>query len=377
MSDKAQRTEKPTPQRRKRAVREGQVPRSPEISSWATLLAFTMVLPMTVGALVETFTGAVRDLERTIVSPDQAALLDLLRSTVLDILLVLAPALLVPMVVAVAANAVQGGLRVSATSFKPKVERLNVLKGLKRLVGVQAAWSLAKTLLKFVLFGGASFLLVRSVVRSVTDAGLWSLTAAVGTVADAALDVLRTVAVLGLVLAAADYVVERRRVERSIMMSPEEIKREHRQSEGDPLLKGAIRGRQREMSRNRMMADIASARVVVVNPTHVAVALAYQAGMPAPKVVAKGAGVIAARIREEAQTHHLPLVQDVPLARTLYRSCEVGQEIPAELYDAVAQLLVFVMGLDAKGAAHGVHRRSPGADGRDGQDGRDGGSVAD
>jgi flagellar biosynthetic protein FlhB len=139
-------------------------------------------------------------------------------------------------------------------------------------------------------------------------------------------------------------------------MTRREVKEEHKQSEGDPQLKGAIRSRQLAMSRNRMMSEVAKADVVLVNPTHVAVALRYDPARGAPRVVAKGAGAVAARIRERAGEHRVPMVEDVPLARALHAQCDLGQEIPGELYEAVARVLAFVMALRRRGSAGGTHR---------------------
>ena len=138
-------------------------------------------------------------------------------------------------------------------------------------------------------------------------------------------------------------------------MTKKEVKDENKSSEGDPLIKSQRRSRQLAMSRNRMIAAVASADVVLVNPTHFAVALAYEPGRSAPRVVAKGAGTIAARIREQAETDRVPIVRDVGLARALHSACEIGQEIPVELYNAVAQVLAFVMALRSRGAATGTH----------------------
>jgi flagellar biosynthetic protein FlhB len=170
-----------------------------------------------------------------------------------------------------------------------------------------------------------------------------------------ALGLLRNVALASLVMAAADYAVQRRRVGKQLRMSHSEIKQEHKQSEGDPLVKSAIRSRQLAAARNRMMADVPKADVVLTNPTHVAVAIRYS-GQAAPRVVARGAGAIAARIRETAADARVPLVQDVPLARALYRSCDVGQEIPRELWTAVAQVLAFVISRRRAGQVGGEHR---------------------
>jgi flagellar biosynthetic protein FlhB len=157
-------------------------------------------------------------------------------------------------------------------------------------------------------------------------------------------------------MAIADYAVVRRRIGKQLKMSKHEVKQEHKQQEGDPLLKGAIRSKQMAMSRQRMMSDLAKADVVLVNPTHVAVALRYDPSRGAPRVVAKGAGAVAARIREVAAEKRIPMVHDVPLARALYKACDLGSEIPADLYNAVARILAFVMMLKARGSAAGLHR---------------------
>jgi flagellar biosynthetic protein FlhB len=139
-------------------------------------------------------------------------------------------------------------------------------------------------------------------------------------------------------------------------MTKQEVKDEARMSEGDPQLKGAIRSKQLAMSRNRMMAELPNADLVLVNPTHVAVALRYDPARGAPRVVAKGAGVVADRIREVATEHRIPLVADAGLARALFQACELKQEIPPELYAAVARVLAFVLNLKSRGSAAGLHR---------------------
>lgn len=142
-------------------------------------------------------------------------------------------------------------------------------------------------------------------------------------------------------------------------MTLKEVRDENKNMEGDPLIKSQRRSRQLAMSRNRMIAAVADSDVVLVNPTHVAVALKYEPGKSAPRVVAKGAGTIATRIREEAGSRQVPMVRDIPLARALHASCELGQEIPPDLYNAVARILAFVMALKSRGSAAGVHTMAP------------------
>jgi flagellar biosynthetic protein FlhB len=171
--------------------------------------------------------------------------------------------------------------------------------------------------------------------------------------------------VAGLVLAVADYLYQRHTVMKQLRMSPRDIRDELKQSEGDPMMKGAIRSRQMSVSRNRMLAEVSTADVVLVNPTHLAVALRYAPGQGAPRVVAKGAGRVAARIRERAHEHRVPVVEDRPLARALFRICEIGEEIPAELYLAVARILAFVFAAGRPGRTSRPDRpQRPPADSR-------------
>jgi flagellar biosynthetic protein FlhB len=257
-------------------------------------------------------------------------------------------------VVGVAGALAQGGFYIASTSVKPKLSKINPLPGFKRLFGIKILWEGAKMLLRSAIVA----LLVWAAVKSMMPmiGGLVPMDVVLQVLGGHALGLVRNVALAGVVLAAADYVVQRHRVGKQTRMSKDEVKQEHKQSEGDPQLKGAIRSRQLAVSRNRMMADIINADVVLVNPTHVAVALRYDAERGAPRVVARGAGVIAAAIREKAGEARVPLVRDVPLARALYSSTTVGQEIPAELFAAVAQVLAFVISRRSRGQGGGEHR---------------------
>jgi len=255
--------------------------------------------------------------------------------------------------VGVATATAQGGLFVATKALKPQWSRLNPLQGAKRLLGPHALWEGAKMLAKSAL--------VTVFVWRAVDAlmpvlgGLVPVSAALDLASAAALGLVRDVAAAGLLFAVADYAVQRRRIGKQVKMTKKEVRDEHRQTEGDPHVRSALRGRMLAAARSRMMAAVPKADVVVVNPTHVAVALRYEPERGSPRVVAKGAGAVAARIREVAEQSRVALVQDVPLARALHASCEVGQAIPPELYQAVAQVLAFVYGRRAKGTAAGRH----------------------
>jgi flagellar biosynthetic protein FlhB len=164
------------------------------------------------------------------------------------------------------------------------------------------------------------------------------------------------VALTGLGIALADYIVVRRKAMKKLKMSKYEIQQEHKNSEGDPHMKAHRRSVQMAMSRNRMMSEVATADVLLVNPTHVAVALKYDPARGAPRVIAKGAGEVAAKLRKLAEQNRVPMVQDIPLARALHASCDLGQEVPPQLFTAVARVLAFVMHLGSRGVRGGFHR---------------------
>ncbi len=240
--------------------------------------------------------------------------------------------------------------------IKPDPKRLSIGKGLKRLLGPQGLLLGGKAIVKVAVLGLVAWLILRASMQGV-GAGTIPLGEAARRAGVAALHLMRVLAATGLVLAAFDYMIEKRRHDKSLKMTKQQVKEEWKSSEGDPQMKGAIRSRQIAMSRNRMIASVADADVLLVNPTHVAVALAYTPGHGAPRVLAKGAGVIAAKMREAADEHRVPMVQDIPLARGLYAACEIGDEIPEELYDAVARILAFLFSLRRRGRSlAGIHR---------------------
>jgi flagellar biosynthetic protein FlhB len=257
---------------------------------------------------------------------------------------------------AFAASAAQGGVHLATKNFKPKLSRMSPMQGFKRIVGPQAVWEATKSVLKTGIAAFVAYRAVMALVPLLTSSGSMPLGATLTLVAGTGLGMMRDVALAGLVMGFADYAYQHRRVAKQLRMTKHEVKQEHKQSDGDPQMKGQIRSRQMAMSRNRMMSQIAGADVVLVNPTHVAVALRYQPERGAPRVVAKGAGPVAARIREEAAKHRVPVVQDIPLSRALHAACELDREIPGDLFSAVAQVLAFVLSLRAKGSAAGTHR---------------------
>jgi flagellar biosynthesis protein FlhB len=353
-----EKTEKPTAKRRREARKDGQIARTPDLGAWLSILVLGLAVGPLLGHEVDAWRRLINASLTAADHPSVPLALQLLGNGARHAFLAVLTIAGIVMFVGVASAIAQGGMIVSPKLVKPSLKKLNPVQGFKNLLGPKALWNGAKMLLKSAVVALFGYLTVKSVMPLV--GGLVPIPTTIDIVHDKAIGLVRNAALAALVMAAADYAVQRRRVNKQMRMSKSEVKQEHKQSEGDPLVKSAIRSRQLAAARNRMLADIPKADVVLTNPTHVAIALRYS-GEAAPKVVARGAGAVAARIREAADEARVPLVQDVPLARALYRSCEVGQEIPRELWTAVAQVLAFVISRRRAGHYGGQHR-SPRAD---------------
>ncbi|SEO78489.1 EscU/YscU/HrcU family type III secretion system export apparatus switch protein [Trujillonella endophytica] len=351
-----EKTEAPTPKKLKDARKEGQIPRTQELGTWAGIATASFLMPMLVGNAYDAVGELFLQIGATTDDPQPERVTGLLGQALSTFLSTLLPAAVALMVVGLVASAAQGGVTVSAKGIKPTLKKLNPFPGIKRMFGTQGIWEAAKAVIKTVA------LLVVVIVTSdraqelVSAAGALPISAIVATFTESAVLMLRVVAVTGLIIAIADYVIVRRKMMKQLKMSRYEIEQEHKQSEGDPHVKGQRRATALAMSRNRMMAEVAEADVLLVNPTHVAVALKYDPEKGAPRVVAKGADLMAAKLRERAAEARVPMVQDIPLARALHASCEVGQEVPPQLFTAVARVLAFVMQLGTRGVRGGFHR---------------------
>ena len=351
-----EKTEKPTPQRLKKARKDGQIARTPELGTWVGVAAASVLLPMLVGTSFTTVQQLFVKVGAVAKHPETSAISDLMGEALSGFLTTLLPTALALMLAGVAATVAQGGVSVSGKSIKPSLKKLNPFKGIKRMFGAQGMWEATKALIKTAALASVVLVTVGKAKALVSSAGALPLSSVAGTFADCAVLLMRTVAITGLVIAIADYIIVRNRTMKQLKMSKYEIQQEHKQSEGDPHMKAHRKGLQMAMSRNRMMTDVREADVLLVNPTHVAVALKYEPEKGAPRVVAKGADEIAAKLREIAAEARVPLVQDIPLARALHASCEIGQEVPAQLFTAVARVLAFVMHLTARGVVGGFHR---------------------
>ena len=349
--DKHSRTEKPTVRRKKDARREGQVARTPELVTWLVIMSGTFLAQYTVKTAYVSVDKLWYKVGDAISRPSITTDIAVAEQGGKDVLSCLAPAVLTTMALALLINLAQTRGLVTFKPLKPSFSKVNPVKGLKRIFSPRSLWEAAKQTLRVVLLTLVAWKTVIGFVPVATAAGPLSSMAIASMVATRALTLTRQVAAIGLGLAVMDYVVQYRKTARQMRMTKQEVKEDSKASEGNPLVRGAIRRRQRQMARNRMLAAVARADAVVLNPTHFAVAVSYVRGQGAPKVVAKGVDFLALRIREEATVHRVPLVEDPPLARALYVACEVEQEIPTALYEAVARLLTFIYSLKASGRA--------------------------
>jgi flagellar biosynthetic protein FlhB len=246
------------------------------------------------------------------------------------------------MIAGVAANLAAGGFLISFSAIRFDGSRMNPSKGLKRLVDKSAMVRLLISLAKLVILAGVTWIVVAGRLDSFLSMRSASAESIAGSAMAAILELGITVALLLSIVALADMVMQRRKAKGSIQMSKQEVKQEYKESEGDPMIRGQRRRRARQMAFSRMMDAIPSADVIVVNPIRLAVALKYDSlTMPAPRIVAKGQRLVAARIRDLAKANGVPIVEDVPLARALFTR-PVGADVPAHLYRAVARLLVLV-----------------------------------
>lgn len=355
-SDSAERTEPATDKRMREVRKKGQLSKSQDLTAWLGIGAAALMMPATIGLAADAGTVQLVRLGAIASNPDPGEALGTLGLGLSSLFSSLGPLLAVVGVVVLAGSVAQG---VHVKKLSGTYEQLNLVTGMKRVFGTQAIWQGVKALVKTIVVGIVLYLVIQSLMPVLMGAGGLPVSAVLEAAASGTGALLQSAVVAGLVLAAVDVFVVARRNRKKTRMTKKEVRDENKSTDGDPLVKSQRRSRQLAMSRNRMIAAVASSDVVLVNPTHVAVALSYEPGKSAPRVVAKGSGIIATRIRAEAEAKNVPMVQDIPLARALHAACELGQEIPVDLYNAVARVLMFVMSLRQRGSTKGIHAMAP------------------
>lgn len=338
-----------TPHKRREVRQRGQVARSAELSSILVLFAVTLFLGM-VGKTM--FGGIQLIIKASFESIDTPADFAQLAVTLLGLfrkaISILAPVLIVAFIVAVLANIVQFGIVFSVSPMKPQLSRINPINGLKRIFSKRALFELAKAIFKMAIVATIGYLTIRSefykLPRIMNSAGIGdahnSLARFVGS---SAYKLFFRASLALLIVAMIDYIYQRWQFEKDIRMTREEMREELKRTEGDPLVRSRVRRIQRELSRQRMLQEVPEAHTVITNPTELAVAIKYDyETMEAPHIVAKGARRFAEQIKAEAIEHNIPIVEDRPLAQALYKNGEIGEEIPVDLYHAVAEVLAYI-----------------------------------
>ncbi len=357
-----ERTEPASPRRLEKAREEGQVPQSRELSTFLVLMVGAGTLWLAGGWFAGQASAIMRQgltLERA-AAFDPAAMGRGLATLAGDGLLLLAPLFVAVVIAALAGPLFLGGFNFSPKACLPDFSRLDPLKGISRVLSMESLGELVKAILKAVLVTGVAVWVIaahRNDLFALLGQPVDSALAALGrTILASSVAIIAAMALI----AGADVPFQLWQYHKRLRMTKEEARQEYKELEGDPQLKARIRSQQREIARRRMMAEVPKADVVVTNPTHFAVALKYDAAtMRAPRVVAKGRGEVALRIRGIAQEAKVPLLEAPPLARALYRHAELGDEVPGALYTAVAEVLAYVYQLNHYLSHGGLPPRAP------------------
>lgn len=344
MPQNPERTEKPTGRRRQRAREEGQFAHSQELTSAVTIAVGLVTLSYSLGS-ANGFKSLLTSVLTTSVTKDLSSglLAQMMRQTGIFFLMTIAPVAAATAVAALVCNVAQGAPIFAANTTGLKWDRLNPITGLSRL---KAKLSLLEWL-KVILFAAVAFFSLWSTMsvfwQRLVTLPMSDVNGGNQVIRGAVTRLCGAIVGTAIVMSVGDYFLQRWRFEKGLRMTKEEVKEDNKSTEGNPVVRRKIRSIQRQQAQRRMMSRIKDADVVVTNPTHFAVALEYKPDkMGAPRVVAKGADILAQKIKEIARSHDIPMVENVNLARALYHSVEIEQEIPLELYKAVAEVLAYV-----------------------------------
>ncbi len=355
-SDMQEKTEEATPQRREEFRKQGQVAQTRELSSALALFGLSLVLYFMGRLFVEQFFSIYNELYTTqlLATIKSGDILPALIYSMKKILLLSFPVFLTMFVFGIASSVLQVGFMFTSETLTPNLKKVNPLEGLKRMFSMKALVEGIKAVFKFSLVAIIIYSVLKNefaIIPKLIYAESLQIFYYVGTLA---VKSMLSIGALMAVLAGLDYMFQRFDMEKQMRMTKQEVKEEVKSREGDPLIKARIRKIQKEMANKRMMNEVPKADVIITNPTHLAIAIKYQPDkFAAPVVLAKGADHMAKKIRELATTHKIPIVENKPLARTIFKTLEVGQMIPRELFEAVAEVLAYVFRLKRKKKING------------------------
>ena len=349
-SDQGEKTEEATQQRREDFRKRGQVAQSKELSSLFLLIGSLLCIWLMGRFFLEQMHAVFRaNLTDFIVdSVRQGEWIPAAKYAFSKMVIIAAPLCVLLWLVSFASSVVQIGFLYNEEALEFKFDRLDPVQGFKRVFSWKSLIEGLKAVVKVIFIAAIIMMIIKSEVIHVPHLIHYSMEQLFTYLGSITFKLVGGVGIFLTVLSAADYFLQRWDLEKQMRMTKEEIKEEHKSREGDPLIKSRIRRIQRELANKRMMTDVPKADVIVTNPTHIAIALKYDGTMVSPKVLAKGAGAIADKIKELAKEHRIPIVENKPLARTIYKTLKIGQQIPRELYAAVAEVLSYVYRLKKK-----------------------------
>ena len=335
-------TEEATPKKKQDARKKGQIARSKDVNVAMTMVACTLI----VAALSGYISGGLKDTmlyflgNNMAIELNDANIAQTMSFSVMRIAIVLLPVLIPIMISGVVASLAQTGFLISGEGLKPSFSKLNPINGVKNMFSKKSLFALVKNIIVICIITFVTFTYIRDNYQTFLQIGNQYLPAMAEDIQSMILGIFLRVCLILIVIAGLDYFIQYKLHNKELMMSKQEVKEEYKQMEGDPQLKSKIKQKQREIAMGRMMQAVPDATVVVTNPTHIAVALKYEEGkMGAPKLVAKGADNMAVKIKEIAKENEVPIIEDKPLARMIYKEVDIDSEIPAEMYGAVAEIL--------------------------------------
>ena len=344
-------TENATPRKREEFRKKGSIAKSIEISTALILLTAYLVFrftgPFIYNYIVYFFKYYLININKISITNDDMTKL-VIQATI-HILVITIPILVMIFLIVIIGNLLQVGFLITMEPIKPNLNKLNIIKGFKNLFSKRSLENLVKDLLKVAIIGYLVYSTIKTNIPVIVNFFNLDIQQSFFILCQIIMAILFKIIVAFIVIAVLDYLFQRYSLEEQMRMSKQEVKEEYKRTEGDPLVKGEIRRRQQEMARHRMMSEVPKADVVVTNPFHIAVALRYDAKkMVAPQVVAKGTRMIAENIKELARNNNVPIMENPPIARALYKSCKVGESITTELYSAVAEILTYIYKLSGK-----------------------------
>jgi flagellar biosynthetic protein FlhB len=340
-------TEEPTPHKLREARKKGQVAKSHELTTAAVFVVSYLVLKNTAegiwNTIVEYGSYVFGLIENSSNVSDVSFVLGLVQLGMITFFKAVLPVFIATFVVAVVIEALQTQFNFSGEAIQPKLEKLNPLEGIKRMFSLKGLVQMILSLIKIVIIFWIVWSVIKDQLPAILSAMSLPLWGVMGLAGGLVFTIAMRVAIFYILIAVLDYLYQRNQFRKSMMMTKQEVKEEYKRLEGDPIIKQRQRQAQREAAQRRMMGGVPKADVVVTNPVHLAVALQYNAAeMKAPLVLAKGQRLLAQEIKQVAEEHNVPVVENEWLAREIFKTTDIGQEIPIDLYRAVAEVLAFV-----------------------------------